>query len=274
MCTFLQPVLLAVAALTLEMQTKQHERWRQCNFKDEESCDFESFFFSSSSSSFFLFLFLIVCRKPWVDRECLPNFHLSTFATSTATSATPSLRCSMQRFLWIPSLRVLVLQVSVPGNSLFSIVAVRCGHCCNLLSVNMGDLLQKLPLQDLQTCNTAAHDGRTMACGSPSKFNRPSLFYTVPKDQEQIMLPIRPPEKRHRVPSAYNRFIKEEIQRIKANNPDISHREAFSTAAKNWAHFPHIDFGLTIDGSKQAKIDEQVAATVAAPGGQKAQSFF
>jgi hypothetical protein len=41
------------------------------------------------------------------------------------------------------------------------------------------------------------------------------------------------PEKRQRVPSAYNQFIKEEIQRIKANNPDISHREAFSTAAKN-----------------------------------------
>ncbi|KAI3792342.1 hypothetical protein L2E82_06219 [Cichorium intybus] len=54
----------------------------------------------------------------------------------------------------------------------------------------------------------------------------------------------RPPEKRQRVPSAYNRFIKEEIQRIKASNPEISHREAFSAAAKNWAHFPHIHFGL------------------------------
>jgi hypothetical protein len=27
--------------------------------------------------------------------------------------------------------------------------------------------------------------------------------------------------------------LREEIRRIKANNPDISHREAFSTAAKN-----------------------------------------
>jgi len=27
--------------------------------------------------------------------------------------------------------------------------------------------------------------------------------------------------------------FREEIQRIKASNPDISHREAFSTAAKN-----------------------------------------
>jgi len=92
--------------------------------------------------------------------------------------------------------------------------------------------------------------------------------------------PFSAPEKRQRVPSAYNQFIKycivqsllnfpylsrgdtlfwmflfyvqyllkikfdlffnkkyffcrEEIQRIKANNPEISHREAFSTAAKN-----------------------------------------
>lgn len=28
-------------------------------------------------------------------------------------------------------------------------------------------------------------------------------------------------------------FCREEIQRIKAGNPDISHREAFSAAAKN-----------------------------------------
>ncbi|KAF2303490.1 hypothetical protein GH714_018787 [Hevea brasiliensis] len=40
---------------------------------------------------------------------------------------------------------------------------------------------------------------------------------------------------------------RDEIQRIKAGNPDISHREAFSAAAKNWAHFPHIQFGLMPD---------------------------
>ncbi|KDO80209.1 hypothetical protein CISIN_1g028980mg [Citrus sinensis] len=64
------------------------------------------------------------------------------------------------------------------------------------------------------------------------------------------------PEKRQRVPSAYNQFIKEEIQRIKANNPDISHREAFSTAAKNWAHFPHIHFGLMLEANNQPKLDD------------------
>lgn len=30
---------------------------------------------------------------------------------------------------------------------------------------------------------------------------------------------------------------REEIQRIKASNPDISHREAFSTAAKNVSNY-------------------------------------
>ncbi|KAI3781925.1 hypothetical protein L2E82_11953 [Cichorium intybus] len=66
-----------------------------------------------------------------------------------------------------------------------------------------------------------------------------------------------PPEKRTRVPSAYNQFIKQEIQRIKATNPSISHREAFSAAAKNWAHFPHIHFGLMLeDNNHLAKLDE------------------
>uniref|UniRef100_A0A452XAY4 YABBY protein C-terminal domain-containing protein n=1 Tax=Aegilops tauschii subsp. strangulata TaxID=200361 RepID=A0A452XAY4_AEGTS len=46
---------------------------------------------------------------------------------------------------------------------------------------------------------------------------------------------VKPPEKKHRLPSAYNRFMREEIQRIKAAKPDIPHREAFSMAAKNWA---------------------------------------
>ncbi|KAJ6903928.1 hypothetical protein NC651_021175 [Populus alba x Populus x berolinensis] len=44
----------------------------------------------------------------------------------------------------------------------------------------------------------------------------------------------KPPEKRQRGPSAYNRFIREEIRRIKTENPRIAHKEAFSTAAKNF----------------------------------------
>ncbi|KAL6506506.1 putative axial regulator YABBY 2 [Orobanche gracilis] len=43
-----------------------------------------------------------------------------------------------------------VLAVSVPHGNMFTIVAVRCGHCANLLSVNMGASLQSVQLQDFQ----------------------------------------------------------------------------------------------------------------------------
>ncbi|XP_068326613.1 axial regulator YABBY 4-like [Pyrus communis] len=52
----------------------------------------------------------------------------------------------------------------------------------------------------------------------------------------------KPPEKRQRVPSAYNRFIKEEIRTLKDENPSMTHKEAFSTASKNWAQFPPIQY--------------------------------
>ncbi|XP_011088989.1 putative axial regulator YABBY 2 isoform X1 [Sesamum indicum] len=165
-----------------------------------------------------------------------------------------------------------ILAVSVPCGSMFTIVTVRCGHCANLLSVNMGALLQSVHLQDfqLQKQQSVVGEATIRDIGSSSKCSR---FGPVPQvDQEQPKAaPIRPPEKRQRVPSAYNRFIKEEIQRIKASNPEISHREAFSTAAKNWAHFPHIHFGLKLEGNKQAaKLDHQVAA---AEGTEKSLGF-
>ncbi|KAL4297874.1 hypothetical protein GQ457_12G026980 [Hibiscus cannabinus] len=156
-----------------------------------------------------------------------------------------------------------ILAVSVPYNSLFKIVTVRCGHCANLLSVNMGALLQTVPIQDAQRQQTIsiAQDHPNKDCGgSSSKSNKQfSAFQSAEPEAPPRMPPIRPPEKRQRVPSAYNRFIKEEIQRIKAGNPDITHREAFSTAAKNWAHFPHIHLGLKVDGNKQAKLEQSFA---------------
>ncbi|XP_009792033.1 axial regulator YABBY 5-like isoform X1 [Nicotiana tabacum] len=154
-----------------------------------------------------------------------------------------------------------ILAVSVPCSGIMTIVTVRCGHCANLLSVNIGSLLQSLPLQDLQKQQRSNIEDASKAFGSSSSTNyhRFSAIGTSPEDDQPRTMPIRPPEKRQRVPSAYNRFIKEEIQRIKASNPDITHREAFSTAAKNWAHFPHIHFGLKLEGNKQAKLDHAVA---------------
>ncbi|XWS73791.1 hypothetical protein CRYUN_Cryun02cG0159700 [Craigia yunnanensis] len=163
-----------------------------------------------------------------------------------------------------------ILAVSVPCTSLFNIVTVRCGHCANLLSVNMGTSNQTVPIQEAQKqqINTD-QDHSNKECGSSSKCNKFSAYDSAEHEAPRIP-PIRPPEKRQRVPSAYNRFIKEEIQRIKASNPDISHREAFSTAAKNWAHFPHIHFGLKLDGNKQAKLDQAFADQ----GTQKSNGYY
>ncbi|KAG2652664.1 protein YABBY 4-like [Panicum virgatum] len=186
-----------------------------------------------------------------------------------------------------------ILAVGVPCSSLFKTVTVRCGHCANLLSVNLRGLL--LPpaappanqlsfggggghsllsptsphgLLDefaLQTpsllmdqasanlSNTITGRSNSSSCASNNLPAAPPMPAAKPPVQQEPEIPKsapsvnRPPEKRQRVPSAYNRFIKDEIQRIKAGNPDITHREAFSAAAKNWAHFPHIHFGLMPD---------------------------
>ncbi|CAL9234312.1 unnamed protein product [Arabidopsis halleri] len=143
----------------------------------------------------------------------------------------------------------IILAVSVPCSSLFDIVTIRCGHCTNLWSVNMAAALQSLSRPNFHATNNAVPE-----YGSSSRDHTkiPSRISTRTITEQRIV--NRPSEKRQRVPSAYNQFIKEEIQRIKANNPDISHREAFSTAAKNWAHFPHIHFGLMLESNKQAKL--------------------
>ncbi|GKU88419.1 hypothetical protein SLEP1_g2688 [Rubroshorea leprosula] len=150
-----------------------------------------------------------------------------------------------------------VLAVSVPCSSLFKTVTVRCGHCTNLLSVNMRALLLPAANQlhlphSFFTPQNLLEEIRSSPPNMLINQPNPSLDSFMPArvGVEEIPKPPvvnRPPEKRQRVPSAYNRFIKDEIQRIKAGNPDISHREAFSAAAKNWAHFPHIHFGLMPD---------------------------
>ncbi|KAJ1443899.1 YABBY protein [Sesbania bispinosa] len=139
------------------------------------------------------------------------------------------------------------MQVSVPCSSLFDIVTVRCGHCTNLWSVNMAAAFQSLSWQDVQggggQCNNPEYRIDTSAAGSTSKCNNRIAAMRAPTTHlvTQERLP--------------RRGSAEEIQRIKANNPDISHREAFSTAAKNWAHFPHIHFGLMLESNNQAKMD-------------------
>ncbi|KAL6623382.1 hypothetical protein ACP70R_033261 [Stipagrostis hirtigluma subsp. patula] len=175
-----------------------------------------------------------------------------------------------------------ILAVSVPGNSMLNIVTVRCGHCTNLLSVNLRGLMHSLPEQDhlqenikVHSINGASRDhcGHLDFGSSSSKFRLPMMYSAQHDLPEQVLNPRRPsPEKRQRVPSAYNRFIKEEIRRIKANNPDISHREAFSTAAKNWAHYPNIHFGLSPDRESGKKLVDETVTAASAPN--KIQGFY
>ncbi|XP_042503942.1 axial regulator YABBY 1 [Macadamia integrifolia] len=156
-----------------------------------------------------------------------------------------------------------VLAVSVPCSSMFKTVTVRCGHCTNLLSVNMRSLLLPAANQ-LHLGHAFFSPSHNLLEEIPSP--QPNMLIDQPNPTDPVVSfrggadelprpPVvnRPPEKRQRVPSAYNRFIKDEIQRIKAGNPDITHREAFSAAAKNWAHFPHIHFGLLPDQSQTVK---------------------
>ncbi|XP_047048304.1 protein YABBY 6-like isoform X2 [Lolium rigidum] len=187
-----------------------------------------------------------------------------------------------------------VLAVSVPGNSMLSIVTVRCGHCTNLLSVNLrGVMHSQVPpatqdhhlqenvsrvsingfMRDQATGVAHSDDHLGGSSSSTNKLRLPMMMFSQQNDllHEQTLHARPAPEKRQRVPSAYNRFIKEEIRRIKANNPDISHREAFSTAAKNWAHYPNIHFGLHPGhdgGSKKLAVD------VDAPAAKKIHASF
>ncbi|PWA93867.1 YABBY protein [Artemisia annua] len=160
-------------------------------------------------------------------------------------------------------------EVSVPFTSLFKTVTVRCGHCTNLLPVNMRGLMPPTPADDWIT---NGNSNFSMNQNYPKDVSITSSrgFNDLPKPPEIN----RAPEKRQRVPSAYNRFIKEEIQRIKASNPDISHREAFSAAAKNWAHFPHIHFGLMADHQTAAAANRTSMRQQEIEGGVMKENLF
>ncbi|WOK94448.1 hypothetical protein Cni_G03150 [Canna indica] len=127
-----------------------------------------------------------------------------------------------------------VLAVGVPCKRVMDTVTVKCGHCNHLSFLSPRPMVQPLvspiaghPINLQEPCTDCLR-------AQPS----PSSSSSSSSSEQMIQIPqivAKPPEKKHRMPSAYNRFMKEEIQRIKAAQPDIPHREAFSMAAKNWA---------------------------------------
>ncbi|KAH7689951.1 YABBY protein [Dioscorea alata] len=127
-----------------------------------------------------------------------------------------------------------VLAVGVPCKRLMDTVTVKCGHCNHLSFLSPRSLLHSLssssdhPHFTFQgTCSDCRKSSNQLPQSSSSTSTDPST--------PSAPFVVKPPEKKHRLPSAYNRFMKEEIQRIKAEKPNIPHREAFSMAAKNWA---------------------------------------
>ncbi|XP_078432405.1 plant-specific transcription factor YABBY family protein isoform X2 [Wolffia australiana] len=207
---------------------------------------------------------------------------------NTSSSSTVATSIPTEQLCYLPcSFCNIILAVSVPCSSLFDVVTVRCGHCTNMWSVDMAAALHSLcypwpqQQQQLQLPSQLQYDHQSLRLQVPSsttaanyildfaaakptplptfcnKLNGGTARFPVAGQGNAEKLPLgRPPEKKQRVPSVYNQFIKEEIQRIKANNPEISHREAFSTAAKNWAHFPHIQFGLMLESNNQGRLRE------------------
>ncbi|XP_073057614.1 LOW QUALITY PROTEIN: axial regulator YABBY 4 [Primulina eburnea] len=148
-----------------------------------------------------------------------------------------------------------ILLVSVPCNSLSLVATVRCGHCFTILSVNMLkacflplhlfsslNKLQEMEQQKQEVLSGEA-DADTKQRGLNSLFHSEEEEEEEEEDDDYESLEIKqiihkPPEKKQRPPSAYNHFIKEEIKRLKNKYPNMSHKQAFSTAAKNWAHCP------------------------------------
>ncbi|XP_051122558.1 protein YABBY 7-like [Andrographis paniculata] len=138
-----------------------------------------------------------------------------------------------------------ILLVNVPCSSSLSMaVTVTCGHCAGVLTVNIS---KPCPV----TCNllssTNYQQQDMLKCEPPfeeaANTFRPLLHFSSDEDKnddslrhEQVI--HKPPERKQRPPSAYNRFIKEEIKRLKIKHPDITHKQAFSSAAKNWSHCP------------------------------------
>ncbi|KAF5205173.1 Drooping leaf [Thalictrum thalictroides] len=141
-----------------------------------------------------------------------------------------------------------VLAVGIPCKRTLDTVTVKCGHCSNISFLSTRPPVQGQCLDHqvnaFQSFRNEYRKGQSSSSSSSTSSGQP----TSPNEPNYV---VKPPERKHRLPSAYNRYMKEEIQRIKSGNPEIPHREAFSTAAKNWAKYvPHPQSGSVSSGNK------------------------
>ncbi|GAB4840136.1 hypothetical protein Ancab_020899 [Ancistrocladus abbreviatus] len=148
-----------------------------------------------------------------------------------------------------------VLAVVIPCKRLLETVTVKCGHCSNLsfLSTRPPPQQPQRPDHQLSLQGFDFPDKQGFCNEHNKKGQSSSSSSSTSSEPVSTIAPfvVKPPEKKHRLPSAYNRFMKEEIQRIKAANPEIPHREAFSAAAKNWARYIPNPAGSTTDNGNR-----------------------
>ncbi|CAD6221131.1 unnamed protein product [Miscanthus lutarioriparius] len=101
-------------------------------------------------------------------------------------------------------------EVNVPNSCSHNIVTVKCGHCTMVLSMDLSPFHQQARTvpdnQVVQNRGFQYNNFGSYEQASSRNLRTPSM-YPVSNNQPQVP-PIRPPEKRQRVPSAYNRFIK------------------------------------------------------------------
>ncbi|CAL9175834.1 protein DROOPING LEAF-like [Musa acuminata AAA Group] len=152
-----------------------------------------------------------------------------------------------------------VLAVGVPCKPVMDTITVRCGHCNHLSFLSSRTMVQSHSCNDFQMgLQGACADCLRGQASSSSSSSSTSSEQTTQKPT----FVVKPPEKKHRMPSAYNRFMREEIQRIKASKPDIPHREAFSMAAKNWAKCdPRCSIIVSTSGDDKLSPTEQVESS-------------
>nr|QPD01612.1 YABBY protein [Apostasia shenzhenica] len=177
---------------------------------------------------------------------------------------------------------LLVCIVSIPCSSLLKVVTVKCGHC----SAEMQEENSKDADEEKSTGEVEQAEEEMQA-----KESSPPTTLTINKLSSTLR---SAPEKRQRAPSAYNRFIKyvlyiitikrvyittneyfrEEIQRIKARDPGITHKEAFSTAAKNqWAQFPRFQQGEIGEGCSTMRDGKKAREEIFQIDGRKIVGF-
>ncbi|MQM06023.1 hypothetical protein Taro_038837 [Colocasia esculenta] len=100
-----------------------------------------------------------------------------------------------------------VLAVGVPCRRLMETVTVKCGHCSNLSFLSTRPFVQSQQCPEFQMALGLGLQGSCDAHWT-AHHSAPSSSTTSEEPKEPYV--VKPPERKHRVPSAYNRFMRQE----------------------------------------------------------------